>query len=115
MKKLLVLAALTLTTAACHQHTNPLKTLPPEKAAILLLQASKYAEAQAGFSQRGVGFANCMKENMLKLDCHHFLQDMLSFSKKNPDMQTLTLADLEDKVFFEEIAEIYEMKRFNSI
>ncbi len=98
---------------ACH-HQNPLKTHSTSESAAFLMNASANAEKRLQFSmktdERGYGYLECMEgKNNHEIDCARLFTGIVQFAKEGHyvGFDSLTLADLADKTFFETLGDTY--------
>ena len=90
---------LLMSLVACASHTNPLKTVSHEKAAIFLVKASEYASQTTHNYWSGTGYGNCMDTHKYKKsECKKFYQVMLTYAKTKPHFKSLNLADCSFKM-----------------
>lgn len=116
MKKLnAVLGVVTLAVLVTACHKNPLITNSETESAKLLLNASLYAEQTAGRMITGVGFQDCMGENLTRLNCAKFYKDMTVYANKTKGFKGLAVADLKNRDLYNKLQPAYEKERFASI
>lgn len=102
-----------LLLSACH-HDNPLLTHSKLESATFLMNASANVEKRLKFAVKkdeyGFGYLACMEKNPdAGMDCDALYRGMVAFAKEKhyPGFETLTLADLSDRVVFEALGDDY--------
>lgn len=102
-----------LLLSACH-HDNPLLTNSKLESATFLMNASANVEKRLKFAVKkdeyGFGYLACMeKKPDSGMNCDALYRGMVAFAKEKhyPGFESLTLADLSDRVVFEALGDDY--------
>lgn len=112
-RSLLLAASLLLTSlSACAPHENVLLKIKKEKVAEFLVKAADAAQKEGKLPEIRKGkapfyYKECMKGNKDKAVCNKLYEGMVNYAKTTDRFKSVTIADLSNDTFFDEIDDAY--------